>query len=318
VNGFVGNYFKSGKGVRQGDPLSPLLFNLAADSLAKMIHRAQENGLIKGLVAKYIDKGLVVLQYADDTILCIEDELESVENMKFLLCLYEKMSGLKINFNKSETLVVSQDCEKAIVYADILNCATGEWPIKYLGVPVSSSKLHVVDWHPVDEKLIKRMEGWKGGALSFGGRLILINSCLSSIPTYYMSMHLLPKTILKRMDITRKRFFWQEGGVKRKYHLVKWAKVTSPKQKGGLGIKDLRRMNLSLLCRWWWKLEYEEGLWQDIVKKKYKIDRGVAQLRQNPRNSSVWNDLIKVKQLYLKGRIMIVGNGRNTDFWEDP
>jgi hypothetical protein len=184
-------------------------------------------------------------------------------------------------------------------------------------VPVTSSKLHVVDWLPVDEKLIKKLDGWKRSALYFGGRLILINSCLSSIPTYYMSMHLLPKTIPKRMDKTRKRFFWQGGGEKRKYHLVKWAKVTSPKQKGGLGIKDLRRMNLRL-CKWWWKLEHEEGLWRDIVKKKYKIDRGIAQLRQNPRNSLVWNDLLKVKQLYLKGRIMIVGNGHNTDFWEDP
>jgi hypothetical protein len=109
-----------------------------------------------------------------------------------------------------------------------------------------------------------------------------------------------------------------KGGVKRKYHLVKWSKATSPKQKGGLGIKDLRRTNLSLLRKWWWKQEYEEGLWQDIVKKKYKIDKGIAQLRQNPKNSSVWNDLLKVKQLYLKGRIVIVGNGSNTDFWEYP
>jgi hypothetical protein len=81
-------------------------------------------------------------------------------------------------------------------------------------VPVTSSKLHVVDWLPVDEKLIKRMDGWKGSALSFGGRLILINSCLSSIPTYYMSMHLLPKTILKMRDRTRKRFFLARGGEK--------------------------------------------------------------------------------------------------------
>jgi retron-type reverse transcriptase len=112
--GSVGNYFKSGKGVGQGDPLSPLLFNLAADSLAKMIHTTQKNGLIKGLVAKYIDQVLDVLQYADDIILCIEDDLESVQNMKFLLCLYEKMSGLKINFNKSETLMVSQDYKKQL------------------------------------------------------------------------------------------------------------------------------------------------------------------------------------------------------------
>jgi hypothetical protein len=72
---------------------------------------------------------------------------------------------------------------------------------------------------------------------------------------------MLPKTILKKMDRTRKGFFWQGGGEKRKYYLVKWDKITRPKQKGGLGIKDLRKMNISLLCKWWWKLEHEEGLW---------------------------------------------------------
>jgi hypothetical protein len=227
------------------------------------------------------------------------------------------MSGLKINFNKSEVLMISQDCEKVIFFADIMNCDTGEWPIKYLGVPVTSSKLHIADWMPVDEKLLKRLDGWKGNALSFGGRLILINSCLSSIPTYYMSMHMLPKTIRKRMDRTRKRFFWQGGGEKRKYYLFKWSKITRPKQKGGLGIKDLRKMNISLLCKWWWKLEHEEGLWQEIVKKKYKIIRGIAQLQKNPRNSSFWNDWLKVKFLYLSGRTMLVGNGQDTDFWGD-
>jgi hypothetical protein len=90
INGTVGSYFKSGKGVRQGDPLSPLLFNLAADGLAKMIHKAQENGLVKGLVPEYIEHGLAVLQYADDTILCLEDDIETVQNMKLLLCIYGK------------------------------------------------------------------------------------------------------------------------------------------------------------------------------------------------------------------------------------
>jgi hypothetical protein len=155
------------------------------------------------------------------------------------------MSGLKINFNKSETLMISQDCEKAIEYAEVMNCSTGEWPIKYLEVSVTSSNLHVVDWLPVDERLLKRLDGWKGCTLSFGGRLVPINSCLSSIPTYYMSMYLLSKTILKRMDRTRKSFFWQGGGEKKKYYLVKWSKVTNPKQKGGLGIIDLRKMNQS-------------------------------------------------------------------------
>jgi hypothetical protein len=91
---------------------------------------------------------------------------------------------------------------------------------------------------------------------------------------------------------------------------VKWIKVARPKKRGGLGIKDLRKMNLSLLCKWWWKLEHEEGLWQEIVRKKYKITKGITSLRQNGKESPVWKDLLKVKHLYLKGRIIAVGMAR--------
>jgi hypothetical protein len=99
---------------------------------------------------------------------------------------------------------------------------------------------------------------------------------------------------------------------------MKWCVIARPKQKGGLGVKDLRKMNLSLLCKWWWKLENGEGLWQEIVKKKYKIKGGIATLRYNPNNSPVRNDLIRVKEYYLAGRQINIGNGLDTDFWRDP
>jgi hypothetical protein len=80
----------------------------------------------------------------------MEEDMESVQNMKLLLCFYEQMLGLNINFNKSEALMISHNYEKAIEFAKIMNCSTGEWPIKYLGVLVASTKLHVIDWLPVD------------------------------------------------------------------------------------------------------------------------------------------------------------------------
>lgn len=89
-----------------------------------------------------------------------------------------------------------------------------------------------------------------------GADWVLINSSLSSIPVYAMSMYLLPLSTIKKMDTARKRFFWQGGSLKRKYHLIKWSKITKPKQKGGLGVKVLRKINISLL------------IWQDIVRKK--------------------------------------------------
>jgi len=52
------------------------------------------------------------------------------------------------------------------------------------------------------------------------------------------------------------------GAKEKKYHLVKWDIINKSKKHGGLGIKSIHKMNISLLCKWWWKLEAEEGLWQ--------------------------------------------------------
>jgi len=65
-----------------------------------------------------------------------------------------------------------------------------------------------------------------------------------------MPMYLLPQTITQQLDKQRRTFFWQGGGTKRKYHLVKWEVICKNKKKGGIGVKDIRKMNLSLLCKW--------------------------------------------------------------------
>lgn len=78
---------------------------MAADVLAKMINMAQANQLITGLAEEYVEHGVVVLQYADDAILCLKDEEAVARNTKLLLYLFEGMSGLKINFDKSEVVM---------------------------------------------------------------------------------------------------------------------------------------------------------------------------------------------------------------------
>jgi hypothetical protein len=86
--------------------------------------------------------------------------------------------------------------------------------------------------------------------LSIGGRYILIKACLSNATIYHMLMFLLPKTTVLGMEKIRRNFFWQGDRLKKKYHLVRWEKVCRVKKYGGLGFKDLRRMNVSLLCKW--------------------------------------------------------------------
>jgi hypothetical protein len=57
--------------------------------------------------------------------------------------------------------------------------------------------------------------------------------------------------------------------LKKKDYLVKWSKICRAKKKGGMEVKNLRKMNISLLCKWWWMLENEEGIWQQLVNMKY-------------------------------------------------
>jgi hypothetical protein len=121
--------------------------------------------------------------------------------------MYELMAGLKINFHKSEILTINDEENWATAYADIFNYQIGTFPIKYLGVLVSPSRLHVKDWFPLIEKSAKKLDVWKGGTMSIDGRSTLISTSLNNTPIYHMSIYLLPKTIVKALDKIRRTFF---------------------------------------------------------------------------------------------------------------
>ncbi|XP_073354027.1 secreted RxLR effector protein 78-like [Aegilops tauschii subsp. strangulata] len=74
INGVVGPFFKNGRGLRQGDPSSPLLFNFVADALAKMMDSAVASGHIKSVATNLYPNGISHLQYADDMIILIEKD----------------------------------------------------------------------------------------------------------------------------------------------------------------------------------------------------------------------------------------------------
>jgi hypothetical protein len=79
VNDDVGKYFQTLKGLQQGDPLSPMLLNIMADMLAIMIEHTKVDGLIEGLIPRLVDGGLSILQYANNTILFMEYDLEKAK-----------------------------------------------------------------------------------------------------------------------------------------------------------------------------------------------------------------------------------------------
>jgi hypothetical protein len=131
-----------------------------------MVIEAQQNDLLVGLAPDLIDKGVAIIQYADDTVICISHDPEKAINLKSLLYLFELISGLKINYQESEIFLVGGDNIIVESYSSLFGCQVGSLPMKYLGVPVTYRNLRVSDLDPLDSKFIKKLDSWVGGANS--------------------------------------------------------------------------------------------------------------------------------------------------------
>ena len=156
INGEHGPFFKTFRGLRQGDPLSPILFNLIGDALSVILEGANRNGVLEGLAPNLVPGGLTHLQYANDTILFAKATKENVLALKFLLFCFEEMSGMKINYQKSEVYVLGVPKEEEELYADMLNCKVGSLPFTYLGLPMGVGKVGKRDLHPIMQKIEKK------------------------------------------------------------------------------------------------------------------------------------------------------------------
>lgn len=161
---------------------------MVADALASILDKAKAAGHIQGVVPHLVDDcGVSLLQYAGGTIIMVEGSTADISNLKFLLLCFQEMSGLKINFDKSEVMVMGYSPSESQGIADRLNCQLGTFPTSYLGIPISDSRLSVGDLRPAVLKLQHRIEPWQGRWLSKAARTIPVNSSLSSLLLFIMS-----------------------------------------------------------------------------------------------------------------------------------
>ncbi|XP_071714290.1 uncharacterized protein [Rutidosis leptorrhynchoides] len=222
VNGSPTNEFSLGRGVRQGDPLSPFLFILASEGLNILTKVALGKGLFKGIELGN-DKVLIShLQYADDTMFFGEWSHLNACNLMNLLKCFELTSGLKINFHKSCVYRIGIDHGELEMLSHHMGCQVGRFPFVYLGLPIGSNMKTLNDWRPVIDKFDSRLSSWKMKSLSFRGRLVLIKSVLSSLPLYYFSLYRASPCVLKHLESVRRKFFWGGSGSGSNISWVKW------------------------------------------------------------------------------------------------
>lgn len=299
------------RGIRQGDPLSSFLYILAADVLSKIFRKGKLAQVIRCLGPNYFDNtNLTNCHYADDTILFLEARHEVIEAALWAMKAFEAFFGIRINLDKTEMYGINIDNLEDL--AMTFQCKTTQFPIKYLELPLHDRKLKVADWQFLVDKVESKLQHWKGQLLSLGERLTLINSVLSAVPLYALSLYRIPKSVVRKLDTIRCRFIWQGTDRSRKiFALIKWSVACIAKTYGGLGILDFRDMNIALLVQWWGKYRDPNysSQWKTLLHFLYS---------HNPTSGSpFWIELNKLSILGSVSTRYTPGTTSTVRFWED-
>ncbi|KAE8789928.1 retrotransposon unclassified [Hordeum vulgare] len=248
----------------------------------------------------------------------VADSDSDIVNLMFFLLCFEEMSGLKINFDKSEVVVLGYSEVEQHRIADNLNCKLASLPISYLGMPSAESRILVSGFDPLVGRVASRAEPWCGRFTSKGSKTVLISSNLASLPMYMMEMYILSEGVHSTFDKELARFFWQAGDGRPKYHMMKWADICLPKDRGGLGIPASRRMNVAIMLRCAWRiLQGDGGLWLQLIEAKYLRGRPLLACSHST-GSLFWKSIQGIKDEIRLGLRFSVGNGSRTQFWLNP
>lgn len=154
LNGVPGKVFHCRRGVRQGDPLSPLLFVLAADLLQSLVNKAKEQGILKLPIQK-AGTGFPIIQYADDTLLVMEACTDQLTALREILHSFALSTGLRVNYNKSIMVPINVSEERMEVLANTFDCQKGSLPFTYLGLPLGTTKPKIEEFVPLIQKMEK-------------------------------------------------------------------------------------------------------------------------------------------------------------------
>nr|GEW19992.1 RNA-directed DNA polymerase, eukaryota [Tanacetum cinerariifolium] len=161
-----------------------------------------------------------------------------------------RVSGLKINMNKSKIMGTQVDQDKVGRVANKLGCLILKSPFMYLGSYVGGNMNRLKAWDEIIDRVRRRLSKWKMKMLSIGGRLTLLKSVLGSMPIFHMSLFKVPSGILRILESIRSQFFNSNEGSKKKASWVQWNRVLAPKENGGLGVSSFFALNRGLIFKW--------------------------------------------------------------------
>ncbi|WVZ90185.1 LOW QUALITY PROTEIN: hypothetical protein U9M48_036512, partial [Paspalum notatum var. saurae] len=282
VNGQPGDNIYHHRGLRQGDPLSPMLFILVMDVLNSMVQFATEKGLLQPLAVQQVRHQMMPWSSLDQL-----TKIFKWSNI-FLITL-DMLLGSKLTSPRALRLRYTAQPRLALT-TEALSCAIKEFPCTYLGLPLGVRKPTKAMLLPLIDKVADYFPGWKAYLMNRAGRLVMIRAVLTATTIHHLIALDLPKWVIKAIDKLRRGFLWKGREKANGGNCLD--RVQRPLELGGLGIHNLEALRI----RWLWSQRTDpDRLWGGL-------------------HVSV---PAKAKAMFEVAVRTVVGDGNTTKFWTD-
>ena len=253
-NGYSTPVFFPSRGVRQGCPLSPLLYILTMEVLAVNLRGHPH---ICGILLPGVPSPLpVVSLYADDTSAIVNSD-SGIKAVFEVYSRFEKASGSKLNLEKCKGLWLG--AWRARTDSPV-NIDWSELMIKVLGVFIGFGDLDLANWRPRIDSVTKCLASWSIRSLSFSGRALVANALALSRIWYVASLVHMPHWVLRELNTLLFNFFW--AGKKDK---VSRKVVVQPRDCGGFAVVAIDLKVQALLIQWVKRFAASPSAWVSLL-----------------------------------------------------
>ncbi|XP_010535335.1 PREDICTED: uncharacterized protein LOC104810684 [Tarenaya hassleriana] len=285
--------------------------------LAPILEKAASEAKF-GLHSKCAQPRLTHLSFADDVMIFTEATASSLEQVMKVLPDFGTFSGLKLNLEKSELFTSGISDEDSVMLCSSLGLSKGQLPVRYLGIPLSPTRLSKSYYQPIIDRIKAKLESWTTKLLSLAGKVQLIATSIYGLVHAWSSVFLLPKYLLKLIDGLCSAFLWKNSACTSCSYRVAWNKICVPRSEGGLGLRKLEECNVVFRLKLVWLLLTKSGsLWVAWLRQNVFKRRGLWDTNATPSYSWNLNKLLRLRHIARNFVKVELGDGYNTRFWTD-
>lgn len=169
------------------------------------------------------------------------------------------------------------------------------------------------------DRVSQKLQGWKSKPISRAGKVTLLKTAAQSIPNFWMNLMLIPPDICNAIQRMMNGYWWESGSEKKGIRWMKWERMCTSKEEGGLGFRELKQFNLAMLAKQGWRLVNNDNpLVTNMMKARYfpNGDFLNATLGENP--SYMWRSILSAQEFVKQGCRKRIGNGDSTKVWKVP